>query len=304
MGNYYLCEQIKIDENRLNIKEPYDAEDTYSGNAADYGYLMECDDGYDETWKFVTKKYIPFLFKDDGNEDMLNYAAGFVRGLEEKITAGKYTEAYKSMDLTSMVDFLLIQDLMMNSEMKHPKSCYTYINNGIFYAGPIWDFDWNTLPVSSSYSEESYSFTKSMLAKASVKSSSSYPSSPKTSDKNYIWYTFLTQDNTTFNTLAAQRWNGVVSAIQGFVNNDIPAIKSKIAKSEAENNAMWPVDAKDDSYSKRRGSLYGIGGWYTSSAGYCGDEGLTFDEAVSTLQNTLNTRISGMNTYVNNKSWK
>ena len=305
VGNYYLCEQIKIDENRLNIKEPYDAEDTYSGNAADYGYLMECDDGYDETWKFVTKKYIPFLFKDDGNEDMLNYAAGFVRGLEEKITAGNYTEAYKSMDLTSMVDFLLIQDLMMNSEMKHPKSCYTYINNGIFYAGPIWDFDWNTLPVNSSYSEESYSFTKSMLAEASVKSSSSYPSSPKTSDKNYIWYTFLTQDNTTFNTLAAQRWNGVVSAIQGFVNNDIPAIKSKIAKSEAENNAMWPVDAKDDSSSKRRGSLYGIGGWWsTSSAGYCGDEGLTFDEAVSTLQNTLNTRISGMNTYVNNKSWR
>ena len=169
VGNYYLCEQIKIDGNRLDINEPYDAKDAYSGNPEDYGYLMECDDGYDETWKFTTKKYVPFLFKDDGNDDMLNYAAGFVRGLEEKITAGKYSEAYANMDLTSMVDFLLIQDLMMNSELKHPKSAYTYINNGKFYAGPIWDFDWNTLPVSSSYSEAGFSFTQSMLVKANVK---------------------------------------------------------------------------------------------------------------------------------------
>lgn len=302
VGNYYLCEQIKIDGNRLDINEPYDAKDAYSGNPEDYGYLMECDDGYDETWKFTTKKYVPFLFKDDGNDDMLNYAAGFVRGLEEKITAGNYSEAYANMDLTSMVDFLLIQDLMMNSELKHPKSAYTYINNGKFYAGPIWDFDWNTLPVSSSYSEEGFSFTQSMLVKANVKSSSSYPTAPNTSDANYIWYTFLTKDDT-FNSLAAERWSKVSGAIQGFVTNDIPTIKNQIAMSESENNSMWPVDAKGDSYSKRRGSLYGIGGWSTSAAGYCGDEGYTFEKAVTTLQATLNTRISGMNDYVANKIW-
>ena len=66
---------------------------------------------------------------------------------------------------------------------------------------------------------------------------------------------------------------------------------------------MWPVDAKGDSSSKRRGSLYGIGGWSTSAAGYCGDEGYTFEKAVTTLQATLNTRISGMNDYVANKKW-
>ena len=301
VGNYYLCEQIKIDGNRLDINDPYDKDDAYSGNPADYGYLLECDDAYDETWKFLTKKYIPFLFKDDGNDDMLNYASTFVRGLEEKITAGNYAEAYENMDLTSMVDFLLIQELMMNSEMKHPKSCYTYINNGKFYAGPIWDFDWNTLPVSSSYSEEGYSYNQSILAKASVKSSSSYPSSPNTTDANYMWYTFLTQDDE-FTALAAERWDKVSGAIQGFVDGEIPLIQAKIAKSEAENNAMWPVDAKGDASSKRRGTLYGIGGWLTSAAGYCGDEGMTFENAVQTLQTTLNTRINGMS-YVSNQNW-
>ena len=301
VGNYYLCEQIKIDGNRLDINDPYDKDDAYSGNPADYGYLLECDDAYDETWQFLTKKYIPFLFKDDGNDDMLNYASTFVRGLEEKITAGNYAEAYENMDLTSMVDFLLIQELMMNSEMKHPKSCYTYINNGKFYAGPIWDFDWNTLPVSSSYSEESYSSNQSILAKASVKSSSSYPLSPNTTDANYMWYTFLTQ-NDEFTALAAERWDKVSGAIQGFVDGEIPLIQAKIAKSEAENNAMWPVDAKGDASSKRRGTLYGIGGWLTSAAGYCGDEDMTFEKAVQTLQTTLSNRISGMS-YVSNQNW-
>lgn len=299
VGNYYLCEQIKIDGNRLDINNPYDAEDAYSGNPEDYGYLLECDDAYDEDYRFLTKKYIPFLFKDDANADMLNYASSFVRGLEEKLTAGNYTDAYKSMDLTSMVDFLLIQDLMMNSEMKHPKSCYTYINNGKFYAGPIWDFDWNTLPVSTSYSEEGYSYSTSMLVKANVKSSSSYPTSAKSDDANYLWYTFLTKD-TEFTDLAAERWGKVSGAIQSFVNSEIPAIKAKISKSEAENNAMWPVDARKSSmaFLNTRYSTFGIGG------GFCGDEGYTFDKAISTLQNTLNTRISGMNTYVNNKTWK
>ena len=303
VGNYYLCEQIKIDGNRLDINDPYDAEDAYSGNPEDYGYLLECDDAYDEDYKFLTKKYIPFLFKDDANADMLNYASNFVRGLEEKITSGKYSETYDMIDYTSMVDFLLIQDLMMNSEMKHPKSCYSYINNGKFYAGPIWDFDWNTLPVSTSYSEEGYSYDTSMLTKASVKSSSSYPTSANTSDANYLWYTFLTKD-ATFTDLAAERWAKVSGAIQSFVTSEIPAIKAKIAKSEAENNAMWPVDSKSN---PKRSSNFGIGSSFfgqTFSCGYCGDEGYTFDNAISTLQSTLNTRISGMNKYVNNKTWK
>lgn len=303
VGNYYLCEQIKIDGNRLDINDPYDAEDAYSGNPEDYGYLLECDDAYDEDYKFLTKKYIPFLFKDDANADMLNYASNFVRTLEEKITSGKYSETYDMIDYTSMVDFLLIQDLMMNSEMKHPKSCYSYINNGKFYAGPIWDFDWNTLPVSTSYSEEGYSYSTSMLVKASVKSSSSYPTSANTSDANYLWYTFLTKDSE-FTDLAAERWGKVSGAIQSFVNSEIPAIKAKISKSEAENNAMWPVDSKSN---PKRSSNFGIGSTFlgqTFSCGYCGDEGYTFDNAISTLQSTLNSRISGMNTYVNNKTWK
>ena len=300
VGNYYLCEQIKIDGNRLDIKDPYDKDDAFTA-AEDYGYLLECDDAYDETWKFTTANYIPFLFKDDGTNEMLTYAQNFVRGIEDNLYAGNYDAAYEKMDLTSLVDYWLIQELMMNSEMQHPKSVYMYINDGKFYAGPIWDFDWNTLPTSTSYAEEGYSYTASMIAKAKCyHKSSGYPTEPmddsswfSTSDKNYFWYPMLVKD-ATFKALAAERWNAVKGAIQSYVSAKIPAMKTKIATSEAVNNKMWPITVvKSGSWST---NTYGMGG------GACGDESKTFEDAVNTMISTLGNRISGMN-YVSNQSW-
>ena len=225
VGNYNLCEQVKIDGNRLDINDPYDVDDNKGLNVEEYGYLLECDDAYDETLKFTTANYIPFLFKDDGTNEMLTYAQNFVRGIEDYLYAGNYDAAYEKMDLTSLVDYWLIQELMMNSEMKHPKSVYMYINEGKFYAGPIWDFDWNTLPTSTSYSEEGYSYTASMIAKAKCyHKSSGYPTAPlddssflSTSDKNYFWYPILVKD-AKFKTLAAERWNAVKDALQSYVS--------------------------------------------------------------------------------------
>lgn len=311
VGNYYLCEHVKIDGNRLDINDPYDAEDAYSGVPADYGYLLEADDGYDEKWKFTTACYVPFLFKDDGNDDMVNYAAGLVRGIEDNLYAGNYDAAFAQMDLTSFVDYWLVQELMMNSETKHPKSCYNYLNNGIMYAGPLWDFDWNTLPVSKTYSENSYEYTESMLEDAMPTSgwfgsktyqcfhmSSGYPSEPNNEgDKTYIWYPMLVK-SADFKALASERWNAVKGAIQTYVDTEIPMVKAAIEKSEAENAKMWPVDSGSNSsvWSSKRYSTYGIGG------GFCGDEGKSFSEAVSTMQTTLTTRINGMS-YVSNQSW-
>ena len=295
VGTYFLCEQIKIDGNRLDIKEPYDKDDAYSGNPEDYGYLMESDDGYDEAWQFTTACYVPFLFKDDGNSDMLTYAQNLVRGIEDNLyknTAAGYEAAFQNLDLTSLVDFLLIQELMMNSEIKHPKSSYWYINDGTLYAGPVWDFDWNTLPTSGN-SEEGYSYTKSMLEKASPShKSSGYPTAPSSSDNTYLWYPMLVK-NQAFKDLAAERWNIVKGALSSYVSTEINAMATKLEASEAVNNKMWPIDTNRDWFGR---NTYGMGG------GACGDESMTFKNAVSTLVSNLNTRINGMN-YVSTKTW-
>ncbi len=294
VGNYYLCEQIKIDENRLAINEPYDAEDNAVAAEA-CGILMESDDGYDEAWQFTTRARIPFLFKDDGTADMLTYASTLVQGIEDNLnknTTAGFTAAYETMDITSFVDFLLVQDLMMNSEMKHPKSCYSYINNGKLYAGPVWDFDWNTLPTSTSYSEEGYSYTKSIVSYGSWSYQSRDQSSPSTSDENYIWYPRL-MASSEFMQVAAQRWAGVQGQLSQVLAH-IDEVKAQIAKSESENAKMWPVDSKSNA---KRSSKYGIGSSFfgqTFSCGYCGDEAMEFDAAVNKMKETLSTRMSGM----------
>lgn len=331
VGNYYLCEQIKIDGGRLDINDPYDKDDAFSGNAADYGYLLENDDaiekensgnlmstGSGDCW-FYTANYIPFIFKDDLDQDgnsssaIRNYVQDFVRGVENNLYAGSYDTAFDKMDLTSFVDYWLVQELMMNNEAAQPKSCYMNINNGVLSAGPLWDFDWNTLPASG-YSEASYSYSASMLQHAKESSSwrktyycfhkkSGYPTATYDGDRNYIWYPMLVK-SAEFKTLAAQRWNAVKGALQAYAAT-IPTTAQKIAKSAEVNSGIWYLDSK--SSSTHRGTLYGIGGSYSNSTpgvtrGYCGDEAMTFDAACENLMNMLNNRISGMS-YVSNQNW-
>jgi hypothetical protein len=200
-----------------------------------------------------------------------------------------------------MVDFLLIQELMMNCELQHPKSMYSYINNGKLYAGPIWDFDWNTLAVEGNF-ECGYSYSKSILEDASPRyynklfSSGSYPGVDG-GDKSYMWYPLLVKD-ATFKAKAKERWTAVQGALAQ-VAASIPQMAEKIRKSEARNNEMWQVDTKSENI---RGNRYGISGGDVKYCGYCGDEAMSFDQAVQTLQGNLEKRISGMS-YVTNQKW-
>lgn len=309
VGNYYLCEQVKIDGGRLDITDPYDKDDAYSGNPEDYGYLLECDDAYDEIVKFITKTYVPFMFKDDadGSGDMLAYAKGIVNGIDDNLYAENYSTAYETMDLASFVDFLLIQELMMNGELAYPKSVYTYIDGGKLYAGPLWDFDWQTIPnisvIESNYDNAytnnggqasyEYTYTESMLKNATLNHSNSEPTSVK-EDKSYMWYPMLVKD-ATFKALAAERWNAVKSQVTAYADTQIPAMAAKIKASEAENWSMWKLES-GSSAARSRYSTYGIGG------GFKGDEAMTFDNAVSTLSSNLNKRVSGMS-YVSSQTW-
>ena len=319
VGNYYLCEQIKIDGNRLDIAEPHDVdENPYDGDPAKFGYLFESDDNYDELTKFLTKSYIPFLFKDDGDEggNMLTYAKGIVNGIEDNLYAGSWSAAYNSMDLASFVDFLLIQEVMMNGELANPKSCYSYIPNtekdGVLdqklYAGPIWDFDWQTIPnisvINSTYDnmytdnggKASYEFnyTESMLQYGDFEHSNTAPTAKNEDDKPYMWYPLLVQSQE-FKDMAAQRWNAVKGLISLYADVQIPAMAEKIRKSEEENWKIWYLDSGSNAAS-RRYSTFNVGG------GFKGDEAMSFDQAVTTMRSNLKTRITSMS-YVSNKTW-
>lgn len=150
-GNYYLCEQIRVDKNRVNINE-MKKEDT-DGEAITGGYLMELDVNYDEVNKFKSPLFdLPYQFKTP-DEDVLNdqqrqYMYDYVSKLETLLKDENEFAKSSYMDLvdiTSFVDFWLIQEVVGNGEANHPKSCYMHKDKTkVLVAGPVWDFDYGT----------------------------------------------------------------------------------------------------------------------------------------------------------------
>ena len=137
LGNYYLCEQIKIDENRVNINE---------------GYLLELDKHFDEINKFYSPiRNMPFMVKEPDEEDLTADQFTFIQNHVGEIENALYgeettTEGYlQYLDLDSFIDYWLVYELTSTGEPTHPKSVYMYLSDdGKMYAGPVWDFDYFT----------------------------------------------------------------------------------------------------------------------------------------------------------------
>ena len=172
-GLYWLGEAIKPDENRVNIN---DGSKTMS-DEEDKDYLIEMDVYYDEIVKFKSSiRSMPYMIKNDdymiddagtlttGGQARLSRLQEKITALEEKLypdfTEGMNTnscsapdETYKDViDIESWAKFYLVNELMSNGELGHPKSCYFTFDSAknIFKAGPVWDFDWASLSQSSS----------------------------------------------------------------------------------------------------------------------------------------------------------
>lgn len=311
VGNYYLCEQIKIDENRLNIQAEYDAGDFPSLSTeqiANFGYLLECDDNYDEVTKFVTKHYIPFQFKDDTDAAgvILDYVQGKVQDIEDALYKGfknndasAYAHAYLNLDLPSVVDQLLIYEMTMNSEMGHPKSVYMYMDGkGKLCAGPVWDFDWLAFPINNDVLRKlnngwDRGFAQSLMASGFKNHhyvSEVAPSSPRSDDVPFMWYPLMITE-TAFQDLAASRWEAMLPQLTAYAD-EIVRTGEKIALSWEHNNAIWPAYYSASSDRQKY-----------CNGGYCGDEEMTsFVEIYTALQRSYMERLDGMK-FVLDKNW-
>jgi len=158
-GNYYLCEQIKIDKNRVDIEEMEDFEtdpELITG-----GYLLELDtyhDYYNEPMRFNSPYFnLPYQVKEP-DEDAISDAAfkyiqGYVRDLEtllkdqSRVQNHEYEEY---LDVDSAIWFLFVNELATNTDFYNtwpsngPHSVYLYkARGGKMYSGPVWDFDYH-----------------------------------------------------------------------------------------------------------------------------------------------------------------
>ena len=293
VGNYYLCEQIKIDGDRVDIKDCIEdiiGDGNVNPTMADCGYLLEFDDNYDEVDKFRTARGLPCMFKDEVSKyssDIFNQVKARIEAVESNLEAENYEAAYSDLDINSVIDYFFIQELTFNDEYKHPKSVYMLIDgDGKLTAGPVWDFDWQTFinydkvqAMNSKYggtyscrNTNEWLYGASKLAEWHFIGGYDYEN-----DMPYMWYPLLFKD-ANFRTRVQERWAVIYPHLLSVAAKiDEFAAQNKV--SDLYNYAMWPLVSLKNSV----GSAFN------------GDEDMSFDEAIATMKQAYTDRLNWMN---------
>ena len=222
-GCYLLTEQIKVDANRVNVSETD-------------GFLLEFDTYFDETARFRTAASdIPVNVKFPDPEDLsdarLAALKEYLDRTDEAVqalaagTGGE--EPFDRLDRVSMIDFWIIFELMANHEMLHPKSVYFHKDGtGKLVAGPIWDFDFETLPDHRRTGWINFASENSPLGWMSW------------AERN--WWNVLLQHDATFRAdvkLRWQEWLPFLRTVPAFIRQERKAIAAAVAR----DNRRWPV---------------------------------------------------------------
>lgn len=137
-GLYVLTEQMKIDENRVDV--------------GDDGYLLEIDfrAGEDPEDIYFKVPHIsqPIVIKDPDMESQadIDYIKDFLTKVDEVLYSKEFTDAEKGyknyIDVNSFVDWYLVNEITKNADASFYASCYMSFRRGEkLKMGPVWDFD-------------------------------------------------------------------------------------------------------------------------------------------------------------------
>lgn len=135
-GVYLLCEQVEVQENRVNIKETAET---------DSGYLIELDryyEGIENTDHFWVNDLPYSVISDTKLPEQIESMKKTVGAVEDAILSGDRSGFESLADTASCVDMYLIQEFMKNIDAGW-SSFFMYIkgNGGKLFFGPPWDFD-------------------------------------------------------------------------------------------------------------------------------------------------------------------
>lgn len=141
MGSYMFTEHVGLSNNSVDVDE-------------ELGYLLELDSYYDENYKFRSGKYnLPVNIKDpdlseyneEQREEKFNDIQADFQIFEDALYNNEEISEY--LDLDAAARFILVNELVLNKELCHPKSTYfwkgdLYSTDSKIVFGPLWDFDW------------------------------------------------------------------------------------------------------------------------------------------------------------------
>lgn len=153
LGLYHLTEQVQQGSNRVDV-------------ADEGGYLLslDADDGPyyssepDNFWSMTYNMPVCVKYPEDQTSSQLENIREEFNILEQTIRKGSYSEIETLLDVRSLADFLIIQELVYNVELDAPRSMYIHKDKDSKWTlGPLWDFDggfdfdWNDMYRSHRY---------------------------------------------------------------------------------------------------------------------------------------------------------
>lgn len=157
-GSYFLCEQVRIGKNRIDIDDLEETPDATDADTISGGYLVNMEYTDDPKHSFITHhgESNPVgnwtiespKFDSYFNEAQYKYISDYFNKVDEAIYSSSFTnsagERYTDLlDLQSAVDYLWLQEFSKNGDAYGSGSTYLYKKrNGKLYYGPAWDFDY------------------------------------------------------------------------------------------------------------------------------------------------------------------
>lgn len=157
-GIYVLCEKIKPDKGRVNIKKLDNTDN--SGDALTGGYIFSVDYyEYNNYWKGsyspldYPDKDVYFVYNfpkpDEITVQQAAYIQQYVRDIERVLYGSNFLDpvtGYRSLiNTSSFINYFIVNEVARNVD-GYKKSCFYNKDrnsvSGLLNAGPVWDFDW------------------------------------------------------------------------------------------------------------------------------------------------------------------
>lgn len=138
-GSYTLTEKVGFSNNSIDLQDESNA------------VLLELDTYYDEKFKFKTTRYgLPVNVKyPEFGTDETNLSLSVVSKHFNQVTNAiqRMQPIDDLVDPVYLARFLMVNDLIFNQELSHPKSTFLYNENLLsdtarYIFGPVWDCDW------------------------------------------------------------------------------------------------------------------------------------------------------------------
>lgn len=219
IGNYFFCEHIRVDGNRVNVRK-LRRSDRFGENITG-GYLMEIDVHFDEQNKFHSQRcQLPYMFKNPNektlNMEQFSYMNNYVNDMEDALYNPQrlsQDDYLNYLDMDSFIDYWIVQELTGNEELQHPKSTYVHKDQGgKLKAGPVWDFDWMT-------------FIPDITNRFTA--------------KEHFYYPQLFKSDT-FKETVKHRWTQLKPQLK-MIPIQIDEMRQHIEQSERINTRLWPI---------------------------------------------------------------